>query len=243
MKKKVIWLVVSGWMVASLLLASCAPAVVEEAPKAEVPKQEVPKQVEVPEVVVPKEESNMVKWTGTKVDGTVVERMIEKPQYGGVHVSTGQVPPTIWDDLTIRGTANWAVNPVQETLWIKDPLRGALGTQEWSPQISLVPVPPEPIYIGKVAESWEIIDDQTMHWKIRRGIHYGLDQNSEASRLMNGRELTADDIVFGTRRNWDIGYVKRFIHLSDPDNVENSVFVSPDDPWTVVTIGEPGKAR
>ncbi len=38
MKKKVVWGVVSGWMVAALLLASCAPAVTEEEA---VPKEEV----------------------------------------------------------------------------------------------------------------------------------------------------------------------------------------------------------
>lgn len=32
--------------------------------------------------------------------------------------------------------------------------------------------------------------------KVCKGIHYALDQNSEASRLVNGREMTADDIVF-----------------------------------------------
>jgi len=36
----------------------------------------------------------------------------------------------------------------------------------------------------------------TITYKIRQGIHYGLNPKSEASRLANGRELTADDVVF-----------------------------------------------
>ncbi|MBI2329567.1 MAG: hypothetical protein HYU85_08065, partial [Chloroflexi bacterium] len=119
MGKRVVWLVVSSGMVLTLLLSACAPAVVEEK-KEVVPKEKVvtPKEEVVPreEVVVPREETNLVKWTGKKQDGTVVEKMIEKPRYGGVHTSAGPVVPTIWDDLTIRGTSNWAVNPVQETL-------------------------------------------------------------------------------------------------------------------------------
>ncbi len=82
MKRKVVWGLVSGWMVAALLLASCAPAVVEEEKKAAPPVQkEVPKEVVVPkEAVVPEKGPEMIKWTGTKMDGTVVEKMIERPK-------------------------------------------------------------------------------------------------------------------------------------------------------------------
>ncbi len=84
MTKKVIWLVVSGWMVAALLLTSCAPAVVDEEAEKAAPKEKevvVPKEEVAPkEVVAPKEEANMVKWTKTKLDGTVFETMIEKPR-------------------------------------------------------------------------------------------------------------------------------------------------------------------
>jgi peptide/nickel transport system substrate-binding protein len=37
-------------------------------------------------------------------------------------------------------------------------------------------------------------------YQIRHGVHYALDSNNEASRLANGREVTADDVVFGLKR-------------------------------------------
>ena len=99
MKKKFVWLMVSGWMVAALLLAACAPAVVEEE-KVVLREEVVPKEEVVPrEVVVPKGETNLVKWTGKKLDGTVVEKMLEKPRYGGIHVTVGKVQPTAFDDI------------------------------------------------------------------------------------------------------------------------------------------------
>ena len=65
MKKKIIWGVVSGWMVAALLLASCAPAVVEEAKKVAPPVQEEdPKEGVVPLAKV----HELLKWTGGMLD-------------------------------------------------------------------------------------------------------------------------------------------------------------------------------
>src|SRR3990172_6813171 len=96
MGKRVVWLILSGGMVLTLLLNPCAPAVVEE--EKVVPKEVVtPREEVVPkEIVVPKEETNLVKWTGTKADGTVVEKMIEKPRYGGGLTAWDPGPPPLW---------------------------------------------------------------------------------------------------------------------------------------------------
>ncbi|OGO16685.1 MAG: hypothetical protein A2Z02_05875, partial [Chloroflexi bacterium RBG_16_48_7] len=54
---------------------------------------------------------------------------------------------------------------------------------------------------GVIAENtrWAIDEakgEGTIIWTIRQGIHWALNPKSEASRLVNGRELTADDVVY-----------------------------------------------
>ena len=54
---------------------------------------------------------------------------------------------------------------------------------------------------GQLAESWDTPDPLTYIFHIRQGVHWALDPDSEASRLVNGRELTADDVVYSFQRN------------------------------------------
>ncbi|MBI3040911.1 MAG: hypothetical protein HYY80_04605, partial [Chloroflexi bacterium] len=242
MKKKVIWMVLSGWTVFTLLLSACAPAVVEE--EKVVPKEEVvtPKEEVVPrEVVAPKEEGNLVKWTGTKKDGTVVERMIEKPRYGGTISIFGSDEPVRWDDL-VRPQDNWPLGVVQEPLQLFDWLQGPLGTNEFD-KSAFQGTPPIPgtFETGLVAESWERPGPDTMVYHIRQGINFALDPTSEASRLVGGREMTAADVAYTSQRSWSIGYFKRnYPYLIDLKNVEKSIYVSPTDPWAVVLESQPG---
>jgi len=71
--------------------------------------------------------------------------------------------------------------------------RGAAGTGEfnWGPNTTAVP----DTCMGILAESWEIPELGTVVYKVRQGVHWVLNPKSEASRLMNGREVTADDWV------------------------------------------------
>jgi peptide/nickel transport system substrate-binding protein len=55
-----------------------------------------------------------------------------------------------------------------------------------------------------IASSWKWEWDEknskgTVVYQIRQGLHWGI-QNNEASRLVNGREITADDVVFNLQR-------------------------------------------
>jgi len=50
-----------------------------------------------------------------------------------------------------------------------------------------------------IAESWTMPSPGVWVFKVRQGVHWALDPNNEASRLMNGREMTADDWV----SNWN----------------------------------------
>ena len=58
---------------------------------------------------------------------------------------------------------------------------------------------------GQLAESWETPDPLTYIFHIRQGVHFALDPNSEASRLVGGRELTGADVVYSFQRNLGMG--------------------------------------
>ena len=60
-------------------------------------------------------------------------------------------------------------------------------------------------YTGNLAESWETPDDTTYVFNIRKGVHYALNPDSEASRLVNGRELTAKDVEYSFHRLLALG--------------------------------------
>jgi len=239
MKRKLVWLAMSGWMVAALLVTSCAPAVVEEeevvVPEEEVvaPEEEV---VAPEEEVAPEEGAVMVKWTGTKDDGTVVERMLEKPKYGGNFMYARADQPLYFDDRgSGLGFSNWPSNPVNETLLTRDRTRGPLGTAEYSPRFKIYPL--FNVEIGLLAESWELIGDDTLVFHIRQGVRW------HDVPPLNGRPLTADDVVFSLRRQWGKGsYLGRaYRYLIDMTNLENSIYVSPEDDSTVVIECLPGK--
>jgi peptide/nickel transport system substrate-binding protein len=63
---------------------------------------------------------------------------------------------------------------------------------------------------GNLAESWEIPEVGTVIFHIRKGVRFALDPNNEASRLMNGREFTADDVIFNFTRacNFPASFVR-----------------------------------
>ena len=196
MKRKYIWLVVSCFMVAALLLASCAPAEEEEEVVTPGEEEEVAPPEEE-EVVPPGKE--MVKVTLKKLDGTTVELLKEKPKYGGVFTLTLSSDPTGFDEAYTASYMTFTLKFTNEELLTGDWTRGPAGTGECTWLI--VQFLPD-CEIGGVAESWEIVDDRTVRFHIRKGIHFALNPDSEASRLVGGREMTAHDVVYSLKRHF-----------------------------------------
>lgn len=195
MNKKIILGVVSGWVVAALLLASCAPAVVEEEKKAAPPKAkvEVPKVVpEEKEVVAPKKETTGPRYGGTlKVAYPSVIRGFDEHVLGS-HLAA------------ITGMLT------NESLVTGDWTKGEAGSGEVEYAVGNTP-----FYwgyeMGALIESWEWLDADTISMKVRKGVQWGLNQDSEASRLVGGREVTADDIAYN---------INRFFTLKTPGEPE-----------------------
>jgi peptide/nickel transport system substrate-binding protein len=79
---------------------------------------------------------------------------------------------------------------------------------------------------GNLAESWEVTGIGTWIFHVRKGVRFALDSNNEASRLMNGREFTAQDVVFSFERSSTAptGYVR----LVQPALAKGSTFTATD---------------
>jgi peptide/nickel transport system substrate-binding protein len=120
------------------------------------------------------------------------------PQYGGsVSLMLGAEPTF---DLIQLGKA-WPHLQSHEYLWDGDWTRGSAGgygTKEftWSESTNI----PD-LNVGMVAEkiSWVVKADTqevVTTIKVRQGVHFALDSENAASRLVAGREVTADDVKF-----------------------------------------------
>ena len=170
MSKKFIWLIVSCLMVAALVLASCAPKVLEEK-EAKVVTKEPEKKVE-----------------------EVVEPAVGVPQYGGRLTWFGaqnNVSPASWDQCDLQWQGHLVVPPCKESLLHADIDKyGPRGTNESAFVSDLVP---DAYLTGHIAESWEVSPDRIV-FHIRPGIMWA------DSPTMGSRELTADDVVHSLSR-------------------------------------------
>ncbi len=138
-------------------------------------------------------------------------------------------PPTGIDEG--RGTIptnNCMLHLTNEELFEGDWAKGPSGTNEegWASGS----VPPVNHYKGVLAENWEMPDPNTIVFHIRKGVHWALDQR-EASRLVNGRELDANDVVFTLKRNFEDPKAYLFGQFLPQDR---PISIAAPDKWSVV---------
>jgi len=179
-KGKFIWMLVSSLMVLSLVIASCAPKEVEEK-KAEEEKAVVKMEEEAAEKVVKEE---------------VVAPAPEVPKYGGIFSKAYGMDITTGFDEVFGFHANptTTIHLTNEELLTGDWSRGMAGTGELAWDIGGNDI--WEYKTGCLAESWDFSTPGKMVFHLRKGVHYALNPEQEASRLVNGRELVADDVVF-----------------------------------------------
>jgi peptide/nickel transport system substrate-binding protein len=80
--------------------------------------------------------------------------------------------------------------------------------------------------IGDLAESWEQPDDLTYIFKLRRGVKF------HNLKPVNGRELTAQDILYSYRRGIDLNFLASLL-----GSIQN--MVAPDPYTFKVTLSQP----
>ncbi len=180
MKKGIMWMVVSCLMVLSLVITSCAPK--EEAKKAE----------EKPTVKVEEKAEKEV------AEKEVVEKEKgrlppEVPKYGGVFTAAGGdlvgFDPGIRQSIMITET-----RIMNEPLLIGDWAKGPAGTGQVDWQLGHMGM--VSVLKGALAESYEMPDDETIIFHIRKGVKWW------NKPPVNGREFTAYDAAWSLAREW-----------------------------------------
>ena len=215
MKRKIPWILLSSLMVAVLVLTSCQPASVEQATEGQTvigQVTEVPKSTAGDEVAVIKEEP------------TEAITTTSGPQYGGVinlliAAEPGQRADPYYYENGISSAAH-------EELAHGDWTKGGAGTNEWNFMGSYYPE--EYHNAGMLAESWEVPDNETIIFYLRKGIRW------QDRPPVNGREFVAADVVYSFNRNWGLGdgFTEKSPHFAN-EQYETITSVTAIDKYTV----------
>ena len=189
-------------------------------------EKEVVRTIEVPvEIVktVVKEIPGQVYVTDPTNGKTVVA-----PQYGGtLTYANRRNPPNA--DQTVGGlTAGYAVSGVLEKL----------GIANWAIDRSVNPLNSPFLnvsdYTGALAKSWEMPDQTTIVFNIRQGVNW------HEKAPMNGRELTASDVVFSFHRliGEGSGFTEPPPQKSGITNLDIDSITATDDYTMVVSLNK-----
>ncbi len=144
--------------------------------------------------------------TTTAPPVTQTTKPSDKPQYGGLLNLALTADITIFDDIVTVGFGPGQTNRLtNDTLWQGDWTKGdagGYGTGK-SPWLDWYDIFSDKA--GSLATSWKWTLDAasnqgTLVYQIRQGVNFALDPASEASRLVNGRQMTADDVVYSLKQ-------------------------------------------
>jgi len=139
--------------------------------------------------------------------------------------------PTTYFDAAFGHPLNGYTIPLtNECLLMGDWAKGQAGTGEASWIYFIMPA--SNLLTGCLAESWEVVQPDTLIYHIRRGVHF------HDKPPTSGRVMTADDVVFSLVRLWQTptSYIRNAFPWET--NVES---ITAPDKWTVVIRTKPGK--
>jgi peptide/nickel transport system substrate-binding protein len=203
MKKSVIVVLASLATVAVLVLASCGPSVPTTTPPTTPPPTTAPPTTAPP--------------TGTPTS-------IEKPKYGGTLNVLQDVDILSFDDGIGRRPVGQANRLTNEFMLKGDWAKGPAGTGEVD--FAIDTFNRLQYLTGSLAESWEYPKPGNLVFHIRKGVHWAMNPASEASRLVNGRELTVNDVLFSFQRN--INSANSFLRTNQPGLASTTKASAPD---------------
>jgi len=160
-----------------------------------------------------------------------------EPKYGGTVSLAIIADITGWDDIVTRGVTPGDVfritnEPMWGGDWAKGPA-GGYGTGEttWADMYDVFDHK-----AGYATEGWEWTvdeekDEGTLIYQVRQGTHYAQNPESwaEASRLVNGRRMTADDVIFSLSQM--VTLPTSYVYNSNPELREAKI--TKTAPWEV----------
>ncbi|MFC1946461.1 ABC transporter substrate-binding protein [Chloroflexota bacterium] len=222
MTKKFVWLLVSCLMVMSLLIASCGDTDSEAT---------VTTEDEGQTVTVGDEDEEMT--TPGKPSVTVDP---DKPKYGGKLVILTNADITTWNPGAKACSGAGQGGYVIEQILGIDFTQGPAGTGE----TNFIGGVTDYRYLGgNLAESWETPAVGVWVLNIRQGVHFGNHPDQDASRLVAGREMTAEDVAYSIEYMRDTPFTSS--GCNEPNLINNTTVERTGD-WqiTVRTPEAPG---
>ena len=207
MKKSIVFFIGSCMVIAALLLSACG----QQSSTSTTPR--------------PTTQPPPTTTTATQAPTTSTDT----PKYGGTLTLMSGQNIGDWDEVYGFYARVVHMNRLtQNFLWEGDWTKGPAGTNQtdWA----VTGLERWDLKAGAVAESWDISNPSQLVWHIRKGMHWGLNPDMEASRLVNGRELTADDVVFSLMQQ--ITIPRAFIYSTNPEL--RTVQITAPDKYTVV---------
>lgn len=183
--RKLLWVVVSGLMVLSLLLAACGPAATTT--------PTTPTATTTP-TVAPTTPTTPAAPAAQPAQKEAVAPAAGTPKYGGTYTEVVTIDPRGFDPLIVQTNSCPTLQVTQDTLLSGDWSKGPAGSRatDWLYGI----LGRTDLWSGQLAESWEIPSDQTIIYHIKKGIHW---MNKPP---VNGREMTADDLAWSIQSEW-----------------------------------------
>ena len=119
-------------------------------------------------------------------------KMVTAPEYGGTLTFANRLA-TLFVDPRFGGGPGFWFSPVVEKIGIGN---WGIDREEFDLISGFMPVS---VLKGSLAESWEVPDNKTYVFHIRKGVHW------HDKAPMNGRELTAHDIEYNWHRQLGLG--------------------------------------
>lgn len=159
---------------------------------------------------------------------TPVPSLVEKPMYGGtINVLQRTITENFDGGVTPNALAPFQFGLIYEHLIFPDWSVGMAGSgkHDFGGGLNRLEY-----FTGHLAEKYEIPEIGKWIFQIRKGVRFALDPTNEASRLMNGRELTADDVIWSQRRLLTLSTSS--VMLSQPALAKTAI-LEKTGPWEV----------
>jgi peptide/nickel transport system substrate-binding protein len=229
MKKKFIWLAGSLLILLPLILAACSTTTISTTTTGKTTASSMSQPVTT---------TSQAPSTTTVV--STPNTATAKPQYGGTFTIVLAAEQRGFDSDLLGWSGMNLGHQTDNTLIQGDWAKGPSGDYTADFDTS---TPTLSVNTGALAESWELTGLDTIIYHIRHGVNWGLNNNSEASRLVGGRELTAEDVAFTLRRQFNIEptlSIPKAYALTRMTLPERPTSVVATDKYTVVVKGNAG---
>ncbi len=218
MVKRVPWAGISLAMAALMLLISCGPSATSTTPA----------QTSSPATTTA---------TTTAPKPTTTAAVSNKPQYGGTINMVGLLNITIFGAAVSNRGAGHSGLYEQITYFDRTLSIANGGKLDYSNGATAM----TPDVVGALASKWATPDPNTWVLDIRQGVHFSKVPNNPGSDLVNGREMTADDVIASIEFIRDTP--SSWASVANPQ-MEKAMTVEKTGPWqvTVHTPKDPGTA-